>query len=246
MSTKKEKAVLITGCSAGGIGFHLAKEYHLQGLRVFATARRIEAMEELEALGITCLELDVTQIQSIKQVRDEVSRITGGTLHVLVNNAGQSYSLPFPDVDMDRVRAMFDVNVFGVMMVTQEFIKLLVAGGDGRIVNIGSIAAVMPLAFGSTYSAAKGALHAWGNTLRVELEPFNVKVITVVTGGVKSNISAPSHRVELPPDSLYMPMNDDFIEKRRGRSQQNALPTALYAQTVVAATLKNHPKYSIG
>lgn len=67
---------------------------------------------------------------------------------------------------------MFDVNLFGVMCMVQEFIKLLIASGDARIVNIGSIAAIMPYPFGSAYNASKAALHSYGNTLRLELAPF--------------------------------------------------------------------------
>lgn len=67
---------------------------------------------------------------------------------------------------------MFEVNLFGVMRMVQEFAPLLIAGGDGRIVNIGSIAGVMPYPFGSSYNASKAALHSYGNTLRLEMAPF--------------------------------------------------------------------------
>jgi short-subunit dehydrogenase len=67
---------------------------------------------------------------------------------------------------------MFEVNLFGVMRMVQEFAPLLIASGDGRIVNIGSITGVMPYPFGSTYNASKAALHSYGNTLRLELAPF--------------------------------------------------------------------------
>ncbi|KAF8583836.1 NAD(P)-binding protein [Ramaria rubella] len=210
----QSRTVLITGCSAGGIGFHLAKEYHAKGQRVFATARQLSAMEELRELGIECLELDVTDIGLIKKVRDEISQLTGGSLDILVNNAGRSHPIPFTDVDIGEVKAMFEINVFGVMMMVQEFVHLLIASGDGRIVNIGSVSAIIPQAFGAPYAAAKGALHAYGNTLRVELEPFNVKIIT---GGVKSNIAAPQHRRALPAGSLQ-PINDDYVNKRQNRS----------------------------
>ncbi|KIJ51328.1 hypothetical protein M422DRAFT_244506 [Sphaerobolus stellatus SS14] len=196
-------------------------------------------MGPLESLGIKCLELDVTKGESVKRVREQVAELTGGKLDILVNNAGRSYSIPFSDQNMDEIKAMFDVNVFGVMMVTQEFLNLLIASGDGRIVNIGSIAGIMPYPFGATYSAAKAGIHAFGNTLRQELAPFNVKVITVITGGVKSNIGR--NRLDLPPDSLYYPMRDDFITKRQGRSQAGGMATDAYARAVVAATLKESP-----
>lgn len=72
---------------------------------------------------------------------------------------------------MPNVRALFEVDLFSVMAMNSEFIPLLIAA-EGRIVNIGSVAGIFPLPFGSAYSAAKAGLHAYGNVLRVELEPF--------------------------------------------------------------------------
>ena len=66
---------------------------------------------------------------------------------------------------------MFEINVYGVMRMVQEFVHLLIAA-EGTIVNIGSVAAVMPYVFGSAYNATKGALHSYGDTLRVEMKPF--------------------------------------------------------------------------
>jgi len=84
-----KKTVLITGCSEGGIGHSLALEWHNRGYRVFATARRLEAMEALSRTGIECLAMDVTDSASLEKVAEDVSQRTGGTLDVLVNNAGQ-------------------------------------------------------------------------------------------------------------------------------------------------------------
>ncbi|KAF8518187.1 NAD(P)-binding protein [Gautieria morchelliformis] len=232
MSTDKRKSVLITGCSTGGIGSYLAK-----GLRVFATARRLSAMEDLRELDIECLQLDVTKNDNIKQIRDEITELTGGTLDILVNNAYvlvTCYSLPFTDANMDEVRAMFDINLFGAMAMVQAFVNLLIESGDGR-----SVSAIIPMAFGAPYAAAKAGLHAYGNTLRVELAPFKYAIIS---GGVKSNIASPQHIRSLPPNSIYQPMVDDFVNKRTGRSQRGATPTDVYARSVVAATLKAHPK----
>lgn len=72
---------------------------------------------------------------------------------------------------MDKVKATFDTNIFGVMRMVRDFAPLLIAA-RGKIVNVGSIGAVLPYAFGSSYNAAKAALHQYGNTLRVELAPF--------------------------------------------------------------------------
>lgn len=83
-----QKTVLVTGCSAGGIGEALAKAFHKKGLRVFATARNLAEVEQLKALGLDILQLDVVDDESIKYAVKQVSAATGGTLDFLVNNSG--------------------------------------------------------------------------------------------------------------------------------------------------------------
>ncbi|KII87246.1 hypothetical protein PLICRDRAFT_42884 [Plicaturopsis crispa FD-325 SS-3] len=238
------KTVLITGCSAGGIGHALAVEFHARGHRVIATARRPEAMSELAALGITTLQLDVTDEASIRKVHDEVAELTGGKLDILVNNAGQGMSAPATDLDLARVRALFDVNLFSVMAMVKTFIPLLIAsGGDARIIQIGSTAGILPASFGSAYNATKAAVHAYSNTLRVELAPFGVKVTTVVTGGVRTNIQAKGIGLStLPRGSLYLPMEELYENRRVKMSQDSWMPADAYARTVVSEALSARPR----
>ena len=83
-----KKSVLITGCSAGGIGDALAQSFHRRGLRVFATARNLSKIQHLKEMGMELVELDVTDAGSLKNAVEHVEASTGGTLDVLVNNAG--------------------------------------------------------------------------------------------------------------------------------------------------------------
>ncbi|KDQ15686.1 hypothetical protein BOTBODRAFT_54565 [Botryobasidium botryosum FD-172 SS1] len=244
MGSTTKRTVLITGCSGGGIGHALAKEYNNKGLRVFATARRLDSMVELRNIGIETLELDVSSVESIKRTANQVSILAGGRLDVLVNNAShltctfEAYTLPATDISLTEVKALFDVNVFGVMAMVQEFVHLLINSGDARIVNIGSVAGVMPYVFGSAYNASKAALHSYGDTLRVELAPFNVKVITIITGGVKTTASPPR---SLPADSIYQPMRHEFETLRVGNSQKTGMLVEEYARSVVLESLKTTP-----
>ncbi|KAK7544082.1 short chain dehydrogenase/reductase [Phyllosticta citribraziliensis] len=232
----QKKSVLITGCSSG-IGHSLALEFHQKGLRVFASARRAESLADLAEVGIETLSLEVDKPDSVRQVRREIEELTGGTLDYLVNNAGRNYTMPAIDADMEQIRQTFEVNVFAVMHICQEFAPLLIAA-KGTIVQIGSVAAEMPYVLGSIYNASKAALHQYSNTLRVELAPFGVKVVTIVTGGIKSNIAREAR--QLPENSYYIPISQEY-QRRLTHSQEGAMPNEEYAKSVVAKVLKPNP-----
>ena len=100
--------------------------------------------------------------------------------------------------------------------------------------QIGSIAGVIPYVFGSVYNASKAALHSYSDSLRVEMAPFGVSVITVVTGGVKSNISR-TKRV-LPENSLYANLEESY-RRRQGHSQVVGIENTVYAKEVVGKIL---------
>ena len=73
---------------------------------------------------------------------------------------------------MDKVKEVFNVNLFAAMAMVQSFLPLLLLAHSGRIIQLGSLAGVMPVPFGAAYNASKAALHSYGDTLRVELAPF--------------------------------------------------------------------------
>jgi len=252
MATLAKRSVLITGCSPGGIGHALALEYHSKGLLVFATARKVEVLADLAELGISTIALDVTDVESIRRARDHVSEVTGGTLDVLVNNAGQQYLSPSAEVDMSRARTLFETNLFGVMTMVTEFLSLVVAA-QGQIFNIGSAVVYLPATFGGVYTAAKAALHSYGDALRVELEPFNVNVTTIITGSISTNMNlADASGVESPikSGSLYEPMHALYLKKRNELQSDVSKKTSaeVYAQRLVARTLGRSPggRLSIG
>ncbi|KXT06205.1 hypothetical protein AC578_1392 [Pseudocercospora eumusae] len=228
------KTVLITGCSPGGIGHSLALEFQRQNFRVFATARKTSG------INIETFPLEATSESSIQALASEISSRTAGKLDFLVNNAGRNYTVPATDIELSEVRETFETNVFAVMRMCQIFTPMLMAATEGgTIVQIGSLAAILPYVFGSVYNASKAALHAYSETLRVELAPFGVKVVTVVTGGVKSNIARMKR--SLPEDSIYLPIRDMY-EERLVHSQSNGVPNEEYARRVVDQLLKSPGK----
>jgi 1-acylglycerone phosphate reductase len=142
------KSVLITGCKAGGIGNSLAKEFHSKGLLVFATARDRNDIVDLATLGIETISLDVLSPEAVVEARKRVEAVTGAKgLDYLVNNAGMNYTVPALEVDFDDVAKVFNTNVFSVMRITKEFMPLLIKA-KGTVVQIGSVAGVVPYVFG--------------------------------------------------------------------------------------------------
>ncbi|KZV97818.1 NAD(P)-binding protein [Exidia glandulosa HHB12029] len=229
-----QKSALITGCTAGGIGHALALEFYKQGFRVFATARRLDAIQDLHDKGLETVALDVTEDTSVKAAAAHVADLTGGTLDVLVNNAGQGYREAATDFDVSRAQAAFDTNLFGVMRMVRDFAPLLVKA-KGKILNVGSVAGLIPSPFRSIYSATKAALHSYGDSLRLEMKSFDVTVVTLMTGGVTTKMSTkppPSEGI-IPPESLYWPAAE-VINDLYSNQADNAMSPAEYARRIVA------------
>ena len=131
--------VLITGCSAGGIGSALAVAFQKRGLSVFATGRDLSKLSHLEELlKIIVLPLDPTSAGSVETAVEKVKALTGGKLDYLVDNAGQTIIMPTLDFDIDTAKSMYDINVWGTVRVTQAFADLVIAA-KGTVVNICSI-----------------------------------------------------------------------------------------------------------
>jgi 1-acylglycerone phosphate reductase len=229
-----KKTILITGCSSG-IGHALALEFHSTGHRVFATARNTSSITDLAERGIETLPLEANSDSSIETLRVLISLLTDGSLDFLYNNIGRNYTVPALDTDINEIRDTFETNVFSVMKMCQAFAPLLIKA-KGTIIQTGSLAGIMPYPFGSVYNASKAALHSYSDTLRLELAPYDVKVITVVTGGVLSNL-ARVHRT-LPEGSFYLPW-ETVYEGRLTHSQANGIPAEEYAQAVVKQIMKD-------
>ncbi|KAJ5734291.1 1-acyl dihydroxyacetone phosphate reductase [Penicillium malachiteum] len=200
-----QKTVLITGCSDGGLGEAMAKVYYAKGFRVFATVRNRAKLGSLsEIKGITILDLDVTTSQSIAQCTKVVGEHTGGTLDILVNNAGMRAVMPLLDTSLDEAKKLYDTNVWAVLAMTQEFSPMLIKA-QGVICNISSITGEMAFAWQGIYGSSRSAGTRVSDTLRLEMAPLGVRVVTVVLGGVQTsgNDATKITDLELPSDSHY-------------------------------------------
>jgi NADP-dependent 3-hydroxy acid dehydrogenase YdfG len=179
-----DKVFLITGASSG-IGAATARALAAEGYDVLCAARRTDRIsalaEEIGGRAITC---DVTSPESVAGLADAV----GDTLHVLVNNAGGAFGFgSVAEVDPEDWRRMYDVNVLGLLHVTQALLPALRASGDGLIVNVGSTAGRVAYEGGAGYTAAKHGTQVVTETLRLELYDQPVRVCEIAPGMVRTD-----------------------------------------------------------
>ena len=177
--TPRTRWALITGVSEGGLGDALTTAFLGRGVSVIASSIDLKLLEYLphETGRLERVQLDVTSSESILSAVKFVSAITGGELDYLVNNAGYGYMTPLLDASIAKVKAEFDVNLFGLLEVTQAFFPLL-QKARGMVVNQSSIAGLRAgcQPYIGIYSSSKAALTAMSNAMRVEFQPFDVKV----------------------------------------------------------------------
>ncbi|KAI1277866.1 dehydrogenase with different specificitie [Xylaria sp. FL0933] len=226
------KTVLVTGCSAGGIGAAVAIALAQRGHHVFATARDVSkipsSLSELE--NVTPLCLDVTSADSVAQAAQAVAT-SGRGLDVLLNNAGAGYAMPILDVDISKAQKLYDVNVWGPIRTVQAFADMLIAS-RGRIVNISSVGAVVNTPWIGTYASSKAALTNLSETMRLELALFGVTVTTVMAGIVDSHFHDNDVGFALPSNSRYAPIEEIIAGWANGKSKPKGCTAAQFAKSI--------------
>ncbi|KAK1227334.1 hypothetical protein PQX77_009656 [Marasmius sp. AFHP31] len=171
-SSTHPPVILITGCSSG-FGRMVATEALARGLRVIATARRLEAIADLRTKGVETLFLDITSDQkTLENFASNAIKIHG-QIDILVNNAGYLQIGAMEEVSPEQLRAVFETNFFGTVNFTSAFLPHFRERRTGLIVNISSVSAFSPFPgmgiYGTTKAALDSASKAWGK----ELAPFN-------------------------------------------------------------------------
>lgn len=239
----KQKVILITGASSG-IGYDAAERLAKQGHKVYGAARRMDKMIPLKDLGVTPIQMDVT---------DEASMVAGvnavlqaeGRIDVLVNNAGYGYFGAIENVSMEEARRQIEVNVFGLGRLTQLVIPHMRQQGSGRIVNIASIAGKLAIYFGGWYHVSKFAVEGFSDALRMEMKPFGVDVVIIEPGSIKTEwgIIAAEHLAESAKGTAYEQAalkeanNMKFIYSSKLLS-----PPSVIAKAICKGVNRRHPK----
>ena len=244
------KYVFITGTSSG-IGFESVQTLVDRGYHVFATLRKESDIQRLnyhESENVTPLLMDVRNKQSVSFAVRKVSEITGGQLDVLINNAAVATGEPLEIVDIDNLRDEFEVNVFGLVEVIQQFLPLL-KKAKGRIINISSNNGYISMPYMGGYSATKFALEAISDALRMELDKWEIPVVVINPDKVATSMWDTSIDNTLKQFSSidenkrkdYQKEFSSFIEAIKRISKKSLAPKVV-VEDIVKSIESNHPK----
>jgi NAD(P)-dependent dehydrogenase (short-subunit alcohol dehydrogenase family) len=171
MTSNSGKTAIVTGASTG-IGRASAEALAQAGFTVFGTSRRASGNAPNRVSMLAC---DVTDDEAVKTLVSTVLAQTG-RIDVLVNNAGIGLLGGAEESSISQVKALFDVNLFGVMRVTNAVLPAMRRQGQGRIINVSSVLGLLPAPYSAHYSATKHALEGYSESLDHEIRAFNIRV----------------------------------------------------------------------
>jgi NAD(P)-dependent dehydrogenase (short-subunit alcohol dehydrogenase family) len=242
-----ERSVLITGCSSG-IGLASAREMKARGWRVFATARKPEDLTRLkEQDGVESLYLDYAEPLSIGSAAEHVLQATGGKLTALFNNGAYGQPGAVEDLKPHVLRAQFEANVFGWHDLTARVIPAMRAQGQGRIVFCSSVLGLVAAPYRGAYCAAKFAIEALADTLRMELAGSGIKVSLIEPGPIASRflehaLEAYRRNIDLEASAHAEIYRARIVRLEAGGSQTFKLGPEAVALKLVHALESRSPK----
>ncbi len=256
MSIKHRNAIVVTGASSG-IGRACALKLDAEGYRVFATVRTANDAESLRQVSpsIAPIFADVTNGTSIAAAASTVAQEVGESgLMGLVNNAGIYVPGPMELIAENDLRRQFEINVFGLVRVTQAFLPLI-RKARGRIINVGSVGGRITMPFGGALCASKYAVEAINDALRLELHPWGIHVVLIAPASISSpavdrlvgDSEAVIQQFTAEGDRRYTRAFRNFVRIAVAR-EKNGSPPEVVAEAVFKALTARSPRtrYPVG
>lgn len=219
---RDNKSILITGCSSG-IGLRAAEMLHERGYRVYATARKEEALARLRNIGVVALALEVTDYDQVEAVLDFIAEDNAGTLYALFNNAGYSQVGAAEDLPLEALKAQFETNFFAPVEIGNRVIqRFMRPQGYGRIIQNTSVFGLTSMPFRGAYCSSKYALEGFSDALRQEQNNFDtgIKVSIIEPGPIVSRVR---ENKKLYFEKYIVPMMQQSRYKHVYEHMQNAL-----------------------
>lgn len=194
----QKKRVLVTGASSG-IGRAVAKLLVSKGFEVLGTSRNPETVKN-KIPGVSYYALDQSSAESIKALAEKV-----GDIDILINNAGQGQVGPLEEVPIEKIRSLFEVNLFGVIQLTQAILPSMRKRREGMIISLSSMSGIFGVGFTSVYCGTKFAIEGMLRSLRQEVRPFGIKVVQIEPGYIATGFE----------QDRYMDTESDYYESAR-------------------------------
>jgi NAD(P)-dependent dehydrogenase (short-subunit alcohol dehydrogenase family) len=230
----------LTSASAG-IGKATVRRLLQDGWTVYGAARRLEMMADIQDEGAKILSVDVTDEASM-QAAVKTILSAEGRIDALVNNAGYGSYGALEDVPLDEARRQFEVNVFGLMRLTQMVLPAMREAGSGRIVNISSMGGRIWMPIGGWYHATKHAVEVLSDALRMETKTFGIRVVVVQPGAIESEWSgiAAENLLKHSEGSAYRDQVNPMA--RILQNYDRSAPPEVVAKAVSKAVNSRNPK----
>jgi short-subunit dehydrogenase len=252
-TSSTQKTVLITG-AASGIGRATAIAFAGKGYITYATDKDTINLKELENFGCRTKYLDVTIEEAMYTAVREIEQETGG-IDILVNNAGFGQNGFIEELSINQIRRQFEVNVFGLVRMTQLVLPNMRQRKSGRIINVGSVGGEFTTPGASAYHASKWALESLNDGMRSELRQFGIEVVLIKPGGVYTNFMNTANKLYPEPmaDGTYNEFREKFLTQSNAIFDPNnrtygVLTPERVADVIVKSAERKRPKtrYKIG
>lgn len=220
-----KRVIVITGAS-GGIGQLTVKGMLEKGNKVYACARNVDVVAQIKHPNLSPLYMDLTDEKSIEAAVEIVMQ-QEGRIDVLVNNAGYGLMGPFETVSMNDAHKEMDVNLFGMVRLTQLVLPVMRKQGNGRIINVSSVAGRAPFHLFGWYSISKYAVEAFTDCLRMETKDFGIKVSLIEPAPIRTHwgVMAADSLAEHTKGTPYEEMGKDRAANLRKLYQSQLFST---------------------
>lgn len=252
MPNLSEQVVLVTGASTGiGAALAMLLAQRFLGIKLILAARNTEKLEQVADLcrkfGAEVLVVP-TDLEIIEQVENLAKTAIAhfGKIDALVNNAGYGQMGPIELIPNQAVEKQFKTNVIGPLALIRAIVPMMRESGGGRIINISSLGGRLAFPFGGMYSASKFALEALSDSLRMELEPFNIKVSVIEPGPVSTEFFIVA--AQAVEDTVATPENTPYraafkhLEGLEQRTSSRAWTSERVAEVIIQALQSRNPQ----
>lgn len=230
------KVVVITGASSG-IGKTTAEFLSRKGFKVYGLARRNLPIENLNFEFLQC---DITNFDDFKNVLERVFN-KEGKIDVLINNAGMGIAGAIEHTSSEDIMNIFNINVLALINASKCVIPFMRFNGGGKIINLGSVASVIPIPFQTCYSVTKSAVDMFSMAFGMEVKDFNISLTTVMPGDTKTGFTASRVKNPTLEDENYKKRIKNSIEKMEKDEREGKSPLSVAKVIYKVINKKNPP-----